>query len=353
VPDARSAERWAQYGIWIFAFCYFASYVPYSLLVKTASKGLLPGMGGEGVKDFAVLPLSVAASTVSMLLFITAMKWWGYASRWKIGGHTLPRPTFWTFLSGICTSLIIGTTTLAYSFQGVSIVFAMVLMRGGVLILAPVVDAISRRHVRWFSWMGLFLALGALLVSLRDTDSYEISVLCAIDILVYLASYFVRLRFMSKLAKSDHPEANKRYFVEEQMVAAPLLFLSLGILALIGEGDVLSTIRSGFTDYWGTSTLFFILLIGIFSQGTGIFGSLIFLDPRENTYTVPVNRSSSVIAGVLASFLLMLFPDQKPPRESELAGAGIIVLAILFLTIPPGIEKRRRRALAGAPASGG
>ena len=341
-----AAERWSQHLIWFFAFGYFASYVPYSMLVKAMSKGLLPGMDGLDAAGFSLLPISVAASTIGMIVFISAMGWWKYGTRWSVLGLDLPRPTRWTFLSGVCTSLIIGTTTLAYTFKGVSIVFAMVLMRGGVLILAPVVDAFARRHVRWFSWMGLFLAFGALLVSLQDTASYHITILCAIDIAVYLASYFVRLRFMSRLAKTDRAELSKRFFVEEQMVAAPLLVVALAVLGWIGQGEVLGDIRRGFTDFWSVPLVVYIVLIGIFSQGTGIFGSLIFLDKRENTFCVPVNRSSSVLAGVFASYLLMLFPGQGAPRTSELIGAGIILLAILFLTIPPEMEKRRRRATA-------
>ncbi len=43
-------------------------------------------------------------------------------------------------LSGLGTAIIIGTTTLAFTFTGVSILFALLLMRGGVLIIAPTVD---------------------------------------------------------------------------------------------------------------------------------------------------------------------------------------------------------------------
>ena len=38
-------------------------------------------------------------------------------------------------------------------------------MRGGMLVLAPIVDAISRRKVKWFSWVALALSLGALLAA--------------------------------------------------------------------------------------------------------------------------------------------------------------------------------------------
>ena len=51
-------------------------------------------------------------------------------------------------ISGVATAVIIGTTTLNYTFVGISILFALLLMRGGVLILAPIVDTLLGRQVR-------------------------------------------------------------------------------------------------------------------------------------------------------------------------------------------------------------
>lgn len=343
----RSLTDWlAEYSIWVFAFGYFACYVPYSLMVKLLSKGLLPALNGQSLSGFTLLPMSVSASAVGMVIFLIATRWWKFAAHSKIMGVNLPHPTRWTFLSGLCTAMIIGTTTLAYTFEGVSIVFAMLLMRGGVLIIAPIVDALSKRHVRWFSWAGLACALCALLVSLVDTDSYTIPFLCAIDIAIYLASYFIRLRFMSRLAKSSVTHANRKYFAEEQMVAAPALVLILAIIAVFGSGEMAQTIRAGFTAHWGMPYFAAIIWVGIFSQGTGIFGSLVFLDRRENTFCVPVNRSSSIIAGVIATLALTFFFDQRAPRATQFIGAAIIILAVLFLSIPPALAKRKARKAA-------
>jgi len=60
--------------------------------------------------------------------------WWRYASRHELFGRSVPGPRRLTLLSGACTSMVVVTTTLAYTFDGVSIVFAMLLMRGGVLV---------------------------------------------------------------------------------------------------------------------------------------------------------------------------------------------------------------------------
>ena len=313
--------------IWLAALGYFAAYVPYSALTKLLSADR---------SGLELLPVTAIATTLTMLVVISALGWWKHAG-W---------PTRWTILSGLCTAFIIGTTTLAYTFEGVSIVLAMVLMRGGVLIIAPIVDRISRRKVRWFSWAGLALALAALMVGLADTAGYAIPLWCGIDIAVYLASYFVRLRFMSKVAKSDDPAINKGYLVEEQVVGGPALIAMLALAAIFG-GDYGAPLREGFTI--GGQDLMLLIITGALSYGTGIFGALIFLDRRENTFCVPVNRSSSIMAGVCASFALFLLADAPAPRVSQLISAGIIVAAVGFLTLPVFLEKRR--AAAGKVAS--
>lgn len=336
-------ESIAKHGIWGLAFGYFACYVPYSFLVKALSAGLWPSLDGRNLAGLSILPVTATASAAGMLIFITAMDWWKYAAQRRIFGFSIRHPTRWTFFSGLCTALIIGTTTLAYTFEGMSIVFAMLLMRGGVLVIAPIVDALTKRHVRWFSWMGLVCAMAALLLGLSDVNGYEMQLAGLLNIGIYLASYFIRLRLMSFLAKSEQSAANRRYFVEEQMVAAPALIVMLAIAALVGQGETMLTLRQGFTEYWGAAYLVPLLLVGVLSQGTGVFGSLIFLDRRENSYCVPVNRSSSILAGVAASYLLLVFPGQLAPRPSQLIAAFIILVGILFLTIPPQRAKHKNR----------
>ena len=117
-------QRLADFGIWAFAFGYFAAYVPYSTAAKALSDGLFAGQTGR-ISGFSLLPLSVAASVVGMLVFLTAMGWWKHATHRTILGRSLPTPTWVTAVSGLLTSGIIVTTTLAYTFKGVSIVFMM------------------------------------------------------------------------------------------------------------------------------------------------------------------------------------------------------------------------------------
>jgi drug/metabolite transporter (DMT)-like permease len=330
-----------EYAIWGFAFGYFACYVPYSALTKALSDGLLRGMS-RGISGFELLPSTALASLVGMFVFLSAMRWWKFAGRREIFGRSIPVPGIWTFSSGLCTAAIIATTTLAYTFSGVSIVFMMLLMRGGVLITAPLVDFVSRRKVRWFSWLALSLSLGALLVAFfgKTQSSLAMTLVAGIDVAVYLASYFIRLRFMSRLAKSDDPNATKRFFVEEQMTATPAVVFILAVIALINHGEMMGDIRRGFTTFFLGDRVFEAIVIGLFSQGTGVFGGLILLDKRENSFCVPVNRASSILAGICASYALYLFLGKRPPSSVELAGAALVVCAIVVLSLPSLLKKR-------------
>jgi len=314
---SRDPNRGAP-SIWWWAFGYFASYVPYAAMAKAVTSGMVD-TGATTPSGIELLAPSLMATVVTAFAFLIFTGWWRYAGRKRIFGVDVPCPSGITLASGLCASGIIATTTLAYTFKGTSIVLVQLLLRGGVLIIAPIIDTISRRKVRWYSWLGFWLSLAGLLVPFIVEWDFLISPWCALDVGLYVFCYFVRLQLMTRRAKSEDPNANMRYFVEEQLVSSPAL--------LIG------------------------LLIGITSQGTGIFGGLILLDKRENTFCVPVNRASSILAGLIATLALVVLLGGRMPAWPELVGAALMVCAIGALTVPPALEKRRLRlARAAAPA---
>ncbi|WP_240359363.1 hypothetical protein [Pyxidicoccus trucidator] len=329
--------------IWVYAFGYFAAYAPYSALTKALSGGSLPGME-HGISGFTLLPVSTSASLVGMFLFLTLKGWWRYAGHREVLGVRVPVPGRWTLLSGLCSAAIIGTTTLAYTLPGASIVFMMLLMRGGVLVLAPVVDALSGRRVRWPSWVALGLSLSALGVATGTNVSATLTLLATLDVGIYLAAYFFRLRAMSNLAKSGVRAVSIRYFVEEQMVATPALVGTLAVLALLGGDGILGELRAGFTGFLSRGHLLEEVLVGLLSQGTGIFGGLILLDARENAFTVPVNRASSVLAGVVATAVLAAWWGLPGVGATEWVGASLIIAAMMVLAVPTVLAARERAA---------
>lgn len=317
--------------IWWLALGYFAFYAPYSFLIKVLTTRLWPGVDGP-VSGFQILPAVAIATAFVLLAIITLQGWWKYASRGEFFGRTILVPPWIVVLSGIGTAVIIGTTTLSFAFTGVSILFALLLMRGGVLMIAPSVDLLFRRRVRWFSWVALGLTLPALAIALLDVNNYRLTSLAALTIGAYLSGYLLRLPCITRLAKQDNTEITRRYFVDESIVALLFLVTVPALLALLGQGRIMLELRAGFVDMFGSSVTIPAMFIGALYAGLYCFGTLIYLDCRENTFCIPLNRASSLLAGLLATCGLALLFGQAFPSEAQVGSAGLIVLALLFLS---------------------
>jgi protein-tyrosine-phosphatase len=318
-----------RYGlaIWGLGLGYYLSYTPYSALTKALSSGLLSVTNGP-VRGTVLLPVSAIATVVGMLGFITAMRWWKYAGRRELLGVTIPFPRRLTFLSGVCMATIMATTTLAFTFGGLSIVLVLVLLRGGTLVIAPLVDRITGRRIRWFSWTAMFVSLMAVVVVLNDAASYKLTVVAIIDVAAYLAAYFFKLQFMTRLAKSDEKSATLRYFVEEQMVASPLLVLALVVMALIGAGDVMQEFRFGLTMFLASPAAILAALVGLCYAALCICTTLIFLNRRENTFCMPMHCGSSMLSGFTATVVLAYLFNHGSLDTSQTLSAGLIVIAL-------------------------
>ena len=346
----HAERRRFSLGIWALGFGYFVFYTPYSALTKAVSNGLLSPTE-KLVSGFELLPASVTATVLTMFAIITAARWWKYAGRREFFGVSIPFPNQWTFLSGLCIAVIIGTTTLAFSFAGTSILFVLVLLRGGILLIGPIVDASLNRRVRWFSWAASIASLLALIVALADVSNYKLTLLAFLDVLAYLAAYFFRLRIMTRLAKSNDKSVTMRYFVEEQIVATPVLLAALAILAAIGAGDIMMGFRRGFTSFLTSEAVVPTLLIGEFYAALCVCTTLIFLDRRENTFCIPMHCGASMLSGLVASWGLSFLYNQAPPSPAQLNSAFLIVIALLFLSPLHHFELymgKLNRALRGA-----
>ena len=317
--------------IWLLGFGFYVFYTPYSGLTKALSSGLLPGTNGT-VKGPVLLPLSAIGTVAGMLGFITVMGWWKYAGRREFFGVQVPFPRKLTFLSGVCMATIMGTTTLAFTFAGLGIVLVLVLLRAGTLVIAPIVDQIVGRRVRWFSWTAMLVSLAAVLVAISDAASYTLTIAAVIDIAAYLAAYFFKLQFMSRLAKSDDRTATLRYFVEEQMVASPLFVFALLVMAFIGTNDVMLGFRTGLTSFVTSEAAIYALLVGLFYAALCICTTLIFLDRRENTFCMPMHCGSSMLSGFTATAILAYLYGQSSPTMAQTVSAGFIAVALGFLS---------------------
>jgi protein-tyrosine-phosphatase len=228
-----------------------------------------------------------------------------------------------------------------------------VLLRGGTLVIAPVVDRIVGRRVRWFSWTAMFVSLAAVLMALSDAASYTLTIAAVIDVAAYLGAYFFKFQFMSLLAKSDQREVTLRYFVEEQMVAAPLLVIVLIVMSLLGATDVMLGFRTGLTTFVTTPAAFFAVLVGLSYAALCVCTTLIFLDRRENTFCVPMHCGSSMLSGFTATAILAYFFNQSAPSAGQSVSAGLLIVALGFLSPLHHFDRywmKFKRALGFSPA---
>ncbi|HKR15243.1 MAG TPA: hypothetical protein VJT15_24465 [Pyrinomonadaceae bacterium] len=329
--QTTTSHRQFKLRIWWLALGYFAFYTPYSFSTKFLTSKLWPGIDQQ-VSGFRLLP-AVAISTAIVLPAIIAFKgWWSYVSHREIMGRKMPVPQPLVILSGIGTAIIIGTTTLSFTFTGISILFALLLMRGGVLIMAPSVDVLFRRRVRWFSWVALGITLPAMAIALMDVNNYHLTGVAALTICAYLSGYLLRIPCLTRCAKQEDPEITRRYFVEESMVAVIFLVAIPAVFALIGQGEIMLQLRQGFAEIFTSNLTLPAMLIGALYACLYCFGTLIYLDGRENTFCIPLNRGSSLLAGIVSSYILAVFFGLAFPSPAQLIGAGLIVLALLVLS---------------------
>jgi len=317
-------------SIWVFALGYFISYIPYSALSKAATSGLLSG--GRPIQVASILPAAAVSTAVTVLLFITVMGWWRYGSKHGIQAFEVPSFGQQPLVSGIGFAIIILTTTLAYSFSGVSIILALVLMRAGVLSMSPIVDFVFRRRVRWFSWVGLIISLLAVIISFAGTKAHALNLAAVLNLGAYLLGYSLRIPSMTKVAKVRGRDVARCYFVAEQSVAMPVLVLIPALLAVIGHGDVAASLRFGFAHLIDPSFAPIGWLIGFFYAALGVFLSFLYLDRRENTFCMPLFACSSLLSGIVASYFLLWFAHGAKLNGAQLIGAVLLVAALLVLS---------------------
>jgi hypothetical protein len=332
-------------GIWSLALGYFAFYAPYSALVRTTSSRALAEVDDAGSRVAMVLAAGLATAIVSTLI-VTALGWWRHAERRTVLGVHVLWPARPAFLTGLATAVIIYTTTLMYSFRGVSIVLAMLLMRAGVLMLAPMVDTVFKRRVRWFSWTAFGLSLLALAAVGAELPAYHLTWALAGTVGAYIGAYAVRLQCMNRLAKSGDRNATCRYFVEEQMVAMGVLVVTPMAIALSGPNRAAVEVGRGLASLVSAGALGTSLLIGALYACLYWFGTSIYLDRRENTFCIALNRCASVLAVVGASYGIALAFGVAGPNAGELTAAALIAAAMLFLSPLHHLRVRRFEAPA-------
>ncbi|MGJ3231068.1 MAG: hypothetical protein ACFE0P_04660 [Oceanicaulis sp.] len=306
---------WIPVSIWMLGAGYFAAYILFA--------GALRLSGAPEAGAFALFPgfLTGLAVGAAPCLYLMARRARRLAPQIPALGLD------WrTAVSGVATAVIIVTTVFALSFNDVTVLAALVMMRGGVLALGPAIDLANRRAIRPAAWIAFALSLAAAGLALSGSPSLAMPALVAINLAVYVLAYLVRLSLMTHGAKRPEPGERARWFVREISAAVIVLLLALGLGMLApGWGRA---VAEGFLN---PATLAAGIVVGLGYAAVLTFGTLIYLDQRENTFAVPVNRGASLISGVVLSLALHWIAGHAAPSPVVFAGAALVAAALLVL----------------------
>ena len=338
-------NRWMAFPLEGFVGLYLLAYLPNVIVTKLVTSFPHPGLG-RPLTGLETLPASLMISLVLTYLFIWLSGWHRDANGRQIGGRRVPVPTRLTLLSGIGTSLVLFTVPLSFTIPDVSIPFIQLLMRGDVLVIAPLVDLAFGRRVRWWSWTALAMVLGALALTLFNRGGLKLPPIAILVVVLYTLGYFLRLWVMTKISKTGEQASVRRYFVEEKIVALPLSVAVLAAISATGIGGQSGELAWGFISVWSDPVIWPLFGIGFTLTVISVLAIIILLDPRENAYCVPLERAASLVAGVGGALLLAWFWGLKSPSGAELTGAAILIAAIVLLSVAPRIEEARLRAQA-------
>lgn len=327
---------------------YFVFYVITGISVKYflgSSQNGFPGM-----PDMQYLVYSTVGGNLLALSIVFALRWYRLQSNNMVNflGMKVPVELAYIIPSGICTAIVIPTTTLMYSLP-ISVMVAMVIMRGSVIIISRVVDAIQikqgilKKHVYKEENIAVVFALLAVAINIFWNKEGGFDFIyngAAVVILVsYIIAYLIRIYIMNyykntrgKNVKQD----NKGFFAIEQ-IAATITMLTVGIIVynspnLFGwDGKQVSEYVSAFNtpnSYWGWA-----ILAGTAFGAVAFFSVFIFMfKGRTATFAGLVNRLTSLIAGTAATLIFYYAFGGKFPQTEDWISLLFILVSVAYIT---------------------
>lgn len=150
------------------SFGYFALYIVTGFLAKYFEKTL--GIGGTTYTFYNTI-----GGQIICLAVVLALGWYKFKStnRVKVLGFNMPRELYYIIPSGICTAIVIPTTTLMYTLP-ISVMVAMIIMRASIIVISRGIDeaqirqGILKKKVYWEENIAVVIALGAVALQLLN-----------------------------------------------------------------------------------------------------------------------------------------------------------------------------------------
>lgn len=334
-----TTERLLQYS-----FSYFGLYVITGYLAKYFAKTL--GMGGDTYTVYNTIGGMLICNLV-----VLAWGWYKFKSTDRIDflGMNMPREFFYIIPSGICTAVIIPTTTLMYVLP-ISVMVAMIIMRASVIIISRLIDTIQikqgvlKKTVYWEENVAVVFALVAVSIKfiyVKPGDFDFLGNAAAMTILAaYLTAYSIRIYIFNYYKNTRKPGAvydTKGFFAVEQIasslaliIAGALFFYSIDLAAADPK-----TFAFQFKDSLVNTPALWKegILSGLPFGAAAFFSVFLFMfKGRTATFAGLVNRVTSLVAGTVATLVVWwLIAGQKPPAMEDWFGLAAIFVAIYFM----------------------
>jgi hypothetical protein len=315
--------------------------------------------------QFNYLYNNTVSSSVICVVIVLVLGWVGLLARNSnrlvaAGGFHFPAEVGWIALSGVCTAIIIPGTTLLYTI-GISVMVAQVIMRGTVIFISRIVDAIqikqgllNKRVYREENIAVVFALLAVASVLLlypvavflqdrgttipgwlgvnlaRDAQPFVFvkSTLAMSILLLYTIAYAIRLYIMNWYKNTRKPDKtdNRGFFAVEQ-VSASLTMIVIGAFFFFAP-QLIQWQPVQITD-WQEAVLHPNLLAIL--SGIPYAGVAFFFKGRTATFAGLANRLTSLLAGILATLLLWRFFGQRFPSVADWVAVLFVLIAVYYM----------------------
>ena len=312
--------------------------------------------------QMSYMAYNTVGGMVTALGIVLLMGWYKLKSNSmiQVAGISLPSEITYIMPSGFMTAIIIPATTLMYTFQGMSVMVAMVIMRASVIVISRLVDTIQisqgilRKKVYREENIAVVFALiaaGINLVWVQAGDFDFLDNTAAMIILVtYITAYAIRIyimNFFKNTRAKGVPLDNNGFFGLEQICA----FFFVGLMSITfynapawfgWEVSQITLFRKSITEVspmWGWA-----VLSGTAFGIVAFFSVFLFMfKGRTATFAGLVNRLTSLTAGTVATLISALLLGARYPKLQDWLSLFFILVSVGFLSFA---ERKRSAELA-------
>jgi len=343
---------------------YFVAYVIYAMCSKYFTDIIK-------MPQFNYLYNNTVSSSAICVVIVLVLGWIALLAQNSnrlvaVGNFHIPAEVSWIAISGVCTAVVIPATTLLYTI-GISVMVAQVIMRGTVIVISRIVDAVqikqgllTKRVYREENIAVLFALLAVASVMLlypvavflnnhgatipnwlgvnlnKDAHPFVFikSTLAMVILILYTLAYAIRLYIMNWYKNTRKPDKtdNRGYFAVEQ-VSASLTMVVIGAFFFFAP-QLIQWQPVQILD-WREAVLhpnLSAILSGIPYAGVAFFSVFLFMfKGRTATFAGLANRLTSLLAGILATLLLWRFFGLRFPSIADWVAVLFVLIAVYYM----------------------